>query len=99
AATDWYESGHRLHDRIVFRLNFDLFLAKHLNSRIDQKGAEDVINPMEALDQFGADENHRYSHYQRAENAPKKYPVLVFCRYLKIGKDQYKDEQVIDREG
>ncbi len=60
-----------------------------------QESAEDVDDPLEAINQGSTNENHRQAHYQCAQDAPEKYPVLVFRRHLKIGEDEEKDEKII----
>ena len=87
-ASNGDEASHELHHGIIFRLDVEFFLLEHLYARVDQESAEDINDPLEALDQRCADEDHRQAHYQRTHHAPEKDPVLVFGRHLEIGKDE-----------
>ena len=95
-ACDGKELAGEPDERILFRLDFDLFLAEHLDSGVDQEGAEDVDDPVEVVNQRRADEDHRQTHDQRAHHAPEQHAMLKLRWDLEIGKDQKEDKEVID---
>ena len=84
--------------RVVFRLNIQLFLSKHLDAGVNQEGAKDIDDPVKAIDQSGADKDHRQTHHERTQHAPEKNAMLELRRDLEIGKDQQEDEEIIDGE-
>ena len=51
------------------------------------------------MNQTGAQENHRRTHYQRAEDAPEQNAVLKLRRHAEKGKDQGNDKHVVHRQG
>src|ERR1041384_7491017 len=83
-------------DWIVFRLDFFLTAAQHLNAGVDKEGAEDIDDPVKAIDEGGSRENHRHAHHERAEHSPIQNSMLIFRRDFEVRKDQQEDEKVID---
>ena len=93
------EPSHEPHHGIIFRLDVEFFLLEHLDAGVNQEGTEDVNDPVEAIDESRANEDHRQAHYQRTHHAPEEDAMLVLGRHLEIGKDQEKNEEIIYREG
>src|SRR5205085_8637795 len=57
-------------DGILLGAHVRLLLAEHLEARVDEEEAEEVENPVEALDERRARADHRDAHDERAQNAP-----------------------------
>ena len=83
-----HEAAHQLEHRVGLGLDVQLVLRGHADSREDQEGAEDVDDPVEALDEDGAGADHRAAHEERAEDPPEEHPVLVLGRDPEVGEDR-----------
>lgn len=70
---------------------------EHLDARVNQEGTEDIDDPVEPVDEFGAGEDHYHSHYKRTHDAPEEHTMLVLLGNLEEGEDQQEDEQIIHR--
>ena len=96
---DRKEAGEQPHQRVPVRLDFLIALHRHTHTGNHQKGAEDVKNPVEVMDQRDAHGDHGGTHDQGAQDAPEQHLVLVQAGYAKVGEDKQKNEQVVDAEG
>src|SRR5215213_7667402 len=85
-------------ERVLIRLDLDLFLPEHLDSGVNEERAKDVDDPVKAINERCADKDHRQSHYQCAHHAPEEDAVLKLRRDFEVREDQQEHEQVIDRE-
>jgi hypothetical protein len=85
-------------DRVVLRVDFGLALPEHAQARVDEEGAEDVDDPVEAVNQRGTEPDHDDAHDERAEHAPEEDAVLILGRDLEVTEDEQEDEEVINRE-
>src|SRR5688500_5647472 len=92
------ESRREADDRTIFGLE-RVVVAEHLDPGVDQKCPEDVQDPVKALDELDACEDHDHAQDKRHENAPEQYSVSILCRNLEVRKDQQEDKQIVDREG
>src|SRR5262249_50177216 len=86
------KARYRANQDVLFWLDLDLFVPKHLDSGVNQETAENVDDPVKPVDQRRADENHRQTHEQRAHHAPKEHAMLKLRRDLEIGKDEQEDK-------
>jgi len=77
-------------------VNIRLFLLEHLNSCVNQESAKDVDDPVEPIEQCGADKDHCQANEQGSEDTPEENTVLIFRGYLEEGKDQDEDKKVIN---
>src|SRR4029077_13728543 len=71
---------------------------EHLDAREEQKDAEQIKRPVECFNERNPNTDHHTAQYQRTENTPKQHTMLVGSRHGEIGKNQYKNEDVIDTE-
>src|SRR5205823_5958064 len=71
---------------------------EHLCAREEQKGAKEIKRPVERFNECDSDADHESTQNQRTQNTPEQHTVLVSCWHGEIGKDEYKDEDVIDAE-
>src|ERR1700738_3117266 len=69
---------------------------QHLHTCVDQKCAKKVNNPVETIDQLGADQDHHNPHHQSAQYSPVKHAMLIFQRNLEIRENEQEDKGVID---
>src|SRR5690606_35669977 len=90
--------GRKPDNGALVRLEVVLIVAEHHQARIDQERAEDVDDPVEALDELSPREDHYHSQDEGSHDAPKENAVLKLLWNLEETEDQQEDEQVIDRE-
>ena len=86
-------------EQVALRLDLGLAAQAELERGEDQERAEDVHQPIEAMQQRRARENEDAAHDQRAEDAPEQDAALVGRGNPERGEDHHKDEEVIDAEG
>ena len=72
--------------------------AEQLETRVQQKRTEKIEDPIEALNQNGANADHCAAHDERAQNSPEKQAMLVPGVNAKILEDQNEDEYVVHAE-
>src|SRR6266540_1141514 len=83
---------------ILLRLD-PLFLPpQHPQAGQHQDAAKDVYDPLEALQQQGAERDHDEPHHDRAENPPFQHLRLRGGGDAEIGEDQNEDEEIVDAE-
>ena len=97
-AGDRYVARNCAHHGILVRLNVAVFLPKHLDAGVNQKSAEDIKNPMKAVDEGAAYEDHRQTHHECADHTPVENSVLHHRRHFEERKYQKEDEEVINRQ-
>ena len=73
-------------------------MAGDLHGRVEQERAEDVEDPVEALDQRDAGEDEDRPQHERAEDAPEQHPELVLPGHGEEREDHRPDEHVVDRQ-
>src|SRR5664280_1882372 len=83
------------------RFGIDLFvlLAKQFETAVDEDRAEDINEPVKAVQQRDARDDEDGTHDQRAQDAPEQHVVLKVSRDAKIAEDEQKNEEVIDAKG
>jgi len=69
-----------------------------LPGRVDEDGAEDGDDPVEAMHQRHAGEDQRAAQDDGAQHAPEEDAVLVPRRDGEALEEQDEDEEVVDRE-
>ena len=72
--------------------------AEHPDTAPEQQGAEDVDDPLEALQQLRAGGDERAAQHERAEDAVEEHAVLIGGRDREGAEDQRPDEHVVERE-
>ena len=92
------EAPEESQDGIALRVDLGVAAEEDAKSGQNEKGAEDVDDPMEPLedDRSGRDEGG--SHDECAENSPEEDPVLVRLRYREGREEENEDKDVVDRE-
>ena len=89
---------HEFDYRIIVGRSVRLFLTEHPDAGEDEKCAEEIDDPVEALDESSAQQDHHDAHGERAEHAPVENAVLKFRRDFEEGEDEQEDEEIINRE-
>ena len=69
-----------------------------LPRRVEQERAEDVEDPLEALDERHAGEDEDAAQDERAEDAPEQDPELVLAGHGEEREDHRPHEHVVDRQ-
>ena len=70
--------------------------AKHLHAGKKEESTKDPDDPLKALNQRSADQDHDAAQYQREEDAPHQRKLLQLLRRLERSKDQREDEDVVN---
>ena len=73
-------------------------LSKQLDAAVDENAAEDVDDPMEAVQQRDAGRDKYRAHDERTHHAPEKHFVLQLAGHAEGTKDQQEYEKVVDAE-
>jgi hypothetical protein len=84
--------------RVGLRLDSRLVAHRHPDAGEDQKGTEDVENPVELLDQVRPGANHGAPHRQRAQDPPEQHPVLQAWGDPEVTEEEGENEDIVDRE-
>src|SRR4029077_8352603 len=71
---------------------------EHLYAREEQKSSEEINRPVERFNERDTNADHHSAQDQRTQNTPKKHTMLVSRRHGEIGKDEDKNEDVINAE-
>jgi len=79
-------------------MNLALPLQEELDPGEDEERAEDVDDPVEALEKHGAEDDEDGAHEQGAEDPPEEHPVLEHGRDGEVREDNEEDEEVVDRK-
>src|SRR5690606_37620056 len=85
-------------DVAMFRVRLLASPQKHPPARKEQKAAENVDDPVAALDELHPHEDHHAAHDDRAEDAPEEDPVLIEPGHREGLEDQRDDEEVVHRQ-
>lgn len=93
---NWNQLTEDSNERIVLRVDRFVLLGRHPNTGDDQKGTENVDNPVESGDQNTASADHGAAHQEGAEDTPEEDSVLVFPLHAKVAEEQDKDENIVD---
>ena len=96
---DGHDLAEEADERVALRLDLRLAAQRQLEGGEDQERAEDVHQPVEAVQQRRARADEDAAHDQRAEHPPEEDAALVERRDPEHGEDQHEDEEVIDAEG
>jgi len=91
-----HQASHQPEREIFLWLNLFLFLHSHAHTGNQQKGTEDIENPVEGFQQGRARENEQAAHHQCTKYSPEEYPMLIRRRNAQRGKNQHKNEDVIN---
>ncbi|MDT4875656.1 hypothetical protein FQZ97_1110380 [compost metagenome] len=85
--------------RVLCQIRMVQFAAEqHLHPGQQQKGAEYIENPVEALHQRGAQTDHDRAQHYDPEDAPEQHPVLVTPGNAEETEDHRHDEHVVHRQ-
>src|SRR5690348_13957761 len=79
-------------------MNIFAMLPHQSNATVNQDCAEDVHDPVKALEQRDTGKDKRGAHDDRAHHAPRQHSALMLLRYREVAEDQKEDEQVVDAE-
>ena len=81
-------------------LEIDLFAVtdEHADTGDEEKRAEEVENPVEALHQRDPEPDHGAAHEERADDSPHQHAMLILPAHLEVGKNENEDEDVVDAE-
>jgi hypothetical protein len=85
---NWNKPRDDFNQRVVLGLEVRFLLSKHLDPGIDEEGTEDINDPVEAINEGSADEDHRQAHEQSSHYPPKKNAMLKFRRDLEVRKEK-----------
>jgi hypothetical protein len=97
---DREEAAEKADGNVVIRVDVHLLLARqgHLDAGVDEEGAEDVDDPVEAGDHADAHEDEDGAHDDGADDAPEEHAVLPARGDLEVGEDEDEDEDVVDAQ-
>ena len=95
-ARDRHDAAEPPDHETGFRVEILLVVHHHPDAGEHQKGAEQVDDPVEVLNQVRAGRDHRAAHQQGAEDAPEEDAVLVAGGHPEGAEDQDEDEDVVD---
>ena len=84
---------------ILIGMHIFLIMKHHADAGVDQESAEDVDDPVKAVDQGHPHRDHEPAHEQRAQDPPEQNFMLVFGMHAEIGKDHDKNKDIVDAEG
>src|ERR1044071_282955 len=79
-------------------MHFFIAMDRHPDACKDQEGSKQVNDPVEFLQKHCTDGNQSPAHDQSPKNAPKQNTVLINSWHSKEGKDQHKDEYIVNAE-
>jgi hypothetical protein len=91
-----HEAPDQADHRVGLGLHRVLILRRHPHSGEDEKGPEDVDDPVELLDQVRPGANHGPAHGERPQDAPEEDPMLVPGRNAEVAEEEGEDEDVVD---
>ena len=86
-------------ERILVGLNFSVAAFEQFDPRVDEEGAEDVDEPLEAIDQGDAGKDEEGAKKESSDDAPERGGELGFFGDGKIGEEHGEDKNVIHAEG
>ncbi len=94
-----HEPAEEADERVAVRVDLLLvLLGRHAHTGVDQEGAEDIDDPLKALDQGRTNQDHPAAHDQGADDAPEQHTVLVGRRHAEVREQQDEDENIVDAE-
>ena len=79
-------------------MDFGFALSQQFETAVEEQGAKDVNDPVEAVDEAYAGEDEDASHDERPNDSPEQNLVLVVARHLEITEDDQEHEQIVDTE-
>jgi len=79
-------------------VDFRLLVQRHFDAGDNQKGAENIHDPVEAADQRHAREDENAARDQRQKNPPEQRLVFVSAGNVEVAKDQHEDKEIVDAE-
>ena len=83
---------------VAFRVHRRPGVAGDLHRGHEQERAEDVEDPVEALEQRDAGEDEHGPQHEGTEDAPEQHAELVAVGHADVAEDHRPDEDVVDRE-
>jgi len=89
--------AHPFDDAVLFRVNPGLD-KKHFEAGKQDEGSQHVEHPMQPGNQRHAGSDHKPTHDQSPNNAPKQHAMLILARDLKIGEEHGNHKDIIHRE-
>ena len=89
------EFSRQTNARVFLRLHFLIGPSDHLDATEDQKPAQNIKDPVEAMHQFHPNSNHDSPHHHGAENPPKENPMLKVARNTEVRKNQGNDKDIV----
>src|SRR5258708_21617789 len=90
------QPAHEPDQRIPRDIDSSLSVKGHLYARKEQESAEEIKRPVKRFNEGYTNADHHTAQEQRAHNTPEHYTVLVSRWDCEIGKDEDKNEDVID---
>lgn len=95
AARDGEVFSKKADDDVFGGVDIVLFWQSHFDAGEDEKNAEAVDEPFEAVEEADAGEDEDEAHGRRADDAPEKDAVLVLGRHLEKHEDDDEDKDVV----
>src|SRR5882724_6202735 len=85
-------------DSAVLGVLFFFLGEQHVDAGVDQKYAEDVHDPGEVFDQFGARRDHHTAHDQRADHSPLEQAMLHAVVHGKRAENDQEEKKIVDAQ-
>jgi len=86
-------------ERILVGLNFGVAAFEKFDPRVNKEGAEDIDEPVEAIDESDAGKDEEGTKKESSDDAPEKGGELSFFGDGEIGEENGEDKNVIYTEG
>ena len=96
---DGNEFAGDTNERILVGLNFSVAAFEKFDPRVNEEGAEDVDEPVEAIDEGDAGKDEEGAKKESSDDAPEKGGELSFFGDGEIGEENGEDKNVIHTEG
>ena len=96
---DGNEFASNTDERILVGLNFSVAALEQFDPRVDEEGAEDVDEPVEAIDEGDTGKDEEGSKKESSDDAPEKGGELSFFGDGEISEEYGEDKNVIHTEG
>jgi hypothetical protein len=86
-----------LYDRMVFRIYFLLLIPcyVHIDTRVHQKSAENVKDPMKMNDERGTRKNKTEPHDDGADDSPQQHFAVMIFAHPKSSEDHHHHNNIV----
>ena len=96
---DGNEFAGDTNERILVGLNFSVAAFEKFDPRVNEEGAEDVDEPVEAIDEGDAGKDEEGAKKESSDDAPEEGREVGFFGDGEIGEENGEDKNVIYTEG